>query len=110
MNYQYQSKQMVVDALLKVVSAAPSSQIKAPYYYAYYLAQNQPRTISNQDFSTWLNYVNSILDVSYNHTGLKNVLSAKVNISQISLRSDMPYEQRIERINNEILNLARGIL
>ena len=29
----YQSKQMVVDALLKVVNAAPNSQMQAPYYY-----------------------------------------------------------------------------
>lgn len=106
MNYQYQSKQMVVDALLKVVNAAPNSQMQASYYYV----PNQPRTISNQDFVTWLNYANSILDISYNHTGLNNILSTKVNISQISLQNNMPYEQRIERIKYELLNLARGIL
>ena len=102
----YQSKQMVVDALLKVVNAAPNSQMQAPYYYV----QNQSRPISNQDFITWLNYANSILDISYNHTGLNDILSAKVNISQISLQNNVPYEQRIERIKYEILNLARRIL
>lgn len=106
MNYQYQSKKMVVDALLKVVNAAPNSQMQAPYYFA----QNQPRTISNQDFITWLNYANSILDISYNHTGLNNVLLAKANISQISFQNNIPYEQRIESIKYEILNLVRGIL
>lgn len=106
MNYQYQSKQMIVDALLKVVNAAPNSQMQTSYYYT----QNQPRIISNQDFITWLNYANSILDISYNHTGLNNVLSTKVNISQIALQNNAPYEQRIERIKYEILNLAREIL
>lgn len=106
MNYQYQSKQMVVDALLKVVNAAPNSQMQLPNYFV----PNQPHTISNQDFITWLNYANSILDISYNHTGLNSILSAKINISQISIQNGMSYEQRIERIKYEILNLARGIL
>ena len=109
MNYQYQSKQMIVDALLKVVNAAPNSQMLATYYSSY-LPQNQPRTISDQDFTTWLNYVNSILDISYNHTGLNNFLSAKIHTSQISLQNNVSYEQRIERIKYEILNLAREIL
>ena len=109
MNYLYQSKQMVVDALLKVVNAAPNSQLQTAYY-SYYLPQNQPRPISNQDFTTWINYVNSILDISYNHTGLNDILSTKINVSQIAIQNDVLYEQRIERIKYEILNLARGIL
>lgn len=103
----YQSKQMIVDALLKVVSAAPNSQMLPPYYFH---AKNQLRPISNQDFATWLNYVNSILDISYNHTGLNNVLSTKANISQVSFQNNVSYEQRIERIKYEILNLVRSIL
>lgn len=105
MNYQYQSKQMVVDALLKVVNAAPNSQMQIHCYYYY---PNHP--ISDQDFTTWLNYANSILDISYNHTGLNDILSTKVNISQIALQNNVPYEQRIERIKYELINLARGIL
>ena len=107
MNYQYQSKQMVVDALLKVVNASPNSQMQTFYSPS---ARNQPRTISYQDFITWINYANSILDISYNHTGLNNILSTKVNILEISLQNNVPYEQRIESIKYEIFNLARGIL
>lgn len=106
MNYQYESKQMVVDALLKVVNAAPNSQMQTSYYFG----QNQPRPITNQDFITWLNYVNSALEILYNHTGLNIFLSTKVSISQISLQNNAPYEQRIESIKYELLNLARGIL
>ncbi len=107
MNYQNESKQVVVDALLKVINSAPNSQMQTSYYYS---AQNQPRTITNQDFIIWLNYVNSILDVSYNHTGLKDVLSTKVNISQISYQNNVSYEQRTERIKYELINLIRRIL
>ena len=107
MNYQYQSKQMVVDALLKVVNASPNSQMQT--FYSPF-ARNQPRTISQQEFITWFNYANSILDVSYNHTGLSNILSTKVNISQIFLQNNVPYEQRIESIKYELLSLARGII
>ena len=100
-----QSRQMVVNALLKVVNAAPNPQIQTYYY-----VPNQPRPITNQDFITWLNYVNSTLDISYNHTGLNNFLSTKINISQISLQNNMPFEQRIDSIKREIINLAQEII
>ena len=109
MNYQDKSKKMVIDALIKVVNAAPNSQMQAAYYSNYF-AQNQSRPISYQDFITWLNYAQSILDISHNHTGIDDILSTRVNISQISLQNNVPYEQRIERIKYELLNLAQRIL
>lgn len=102
----YKSKQMVIDALIKVVNAAPNSQMQTSYYYA----SNQPHPISHQDYVTWLNYANSILDISYNHTGLNDFLSTKINISQISFQNNVPYEQQIDRIKHELLNLAQRIL
>lgn len=100
------SRQMVIDALIKVVNAAPDSQMQTSFYYA----PNQPRPVSPQDYIAWLNYANSILDVSYNHTGLNDFLSAKISISQISAQNNATYEQRIERIKFELLNLAQRIL
>ncbi len=107
MNYQTQSKQMVVDALLKVVKAAPTSQIQAPYFYP---VRTQPHTISLQEFNTWLNYVNSILDISYSHTGFNNIQVAKLKVLHITSQNNMTYMDMIVQIKDVILNLAQEIL
>jgi len=105
MNYQYQSKQMVADALVKVANSAPGSPMQVGY-----LPYNNRNSISAQEFSNWVNYVNSTLDISYNHTRLNIILQAKITVSQISSQRGLPYMQLIDQINSVILNLAYSIL
>lgn len=63
-----------------------------------------------QEFDTWLNYVNSILKISYDHMGLDIIMTANLKIMQIASQNEIYYIQRVEQIKNQIINLAQGIL
>lgn len=105
MNYQNQSRQMAIDALLKLVKAAPKIPLEYPNY-----GQYQSLDISMQEFDTWLNYVNSILKISYDHMRLDIIMTANFKIMQIASQNEIYYIQRVEQIKNQIINLAQGIL
>jgi len=101
-----QSKQMVINALIKVINAAP-----VPYSNNNYYPPVQPNTdISMQEFNTWVNYANQILDIAYNHIGIDTILSTKIAISQISSQYGISNIQRIDQIKRELLNLTQAIL
>lgn len=103
----YQSKQIVIDALIKVINAAPGlySQRKYPYPQTY-----QNSDVSMQEFNTWRDYADQILDISYNHIGHNAILTTKIAIGQISSQYGVSFMQRIDQIKQELLNLAQLIL
>ncbi|MBD5532979.1 MAG: hypothetical protein HDQ98_12430 [Lachnospiraceae bacterium] len=105
MNYQNQGRQMALDALFKLLKAAP---IKSSEYSNY--GQYQSLDISKLEFDTWLNYVDSILQISYNHLGLGIIMATRLNIEQIASQNEIFYIYRVEQIKNQILNLAHSIL
>ena len=107
MNYQNQSKQMVIDALQKLVDAAPGIQLQG-VAFQYQLTQRYD--VSVQEFNNWLDYVISILDITFNYTELNNIILAKMRILQISSQNEMSYVQRIDQIKYEILGLARSLI
>lgn len=66
--------------------------------------------VSMQEFGTWVNYANQILDISYNHIKHDAIFSAKTMIYQIASQYGVSNIQRIEQIKNVLLNLVQTIL
>ena len=102
-----QSKQMVIDALYKVVNSAP-----ALYSQRNYLSPQtyQANDVSMQELSTWVNYANQVLDISYNHGGLNVIMSTKSMISQLVSQYGVSNIQRIDQIKQELIKLTQAIL
>lgn len=99
-------KDMVIKALLKLIASKP----KTTYSLSSSILQNtQNSDISQQQFSIWINYVSSILDITYEYTQLNCVLISKYSIFQIAAQTNITYQQRISQIENEIIELARRI-
>lgn len=99
-------KKMIVQALIKLVQTAPEVQFPISPIY--------PQGIQNQDvsapqFNAWIDYVNSVLDVTYEYTGLNHVLEIKMSVLQLSTQNKL-YMQRIYEIKDQILGLAQVIL
>ena len=99
-------KQMIVQALIKLVQSAPEVQFQITPLY--------PQVIQNQDVSTplfnaWLEYVSSVLDTTYKYTGLNHVMEIKKTVIQLSTQNEL-YIQRIYKIKDQILGLAQMIL
>ena len=103
-----QSKQMVIDAIIKVISAAPNPYSYNNYYYGYFQTY-QSSDVSEQQFNTWINYVNQVLDISYQHIGLNVILLTQGKLVRLSSQR-ISYVQRIEQINQELLKLTQTIL
>ena len=103
----YQRKQIIVQALIKLVQSSPEvrPQMSSPYF-----SGNQNHDILMQEFNIWLNYVNSVLEVTYDYTGLNIVLVVQMNIMRLSSQNQLLYKQRVLQINNEILGLMQAIL
>lgn len=99
----YQTKQIVVNALIKVVESAPRWPIQSAY-------PHQNNDISEQEFVSWITYVHSVLDIAYQDAGLIIVLPVKTKISMLSNQNGLQYIQRVFQIKDEILRLAQAIL
>lgn len=93
-------KQLVADALFKVINSAPS------LHYNHYGAQSD---VSQQEFNIWMDYVFKTLDISFNYTGISPVLSTKSMIFQLA-SNNIPYINRIEQIKFQLHNLIQMIL
>ncbi len=101
---------MAINALLKVVNAAP-----VPYSNNNYFNNNYPpiypsSDVSMQQFNTWVNYANQILDISYNHIGIDSILSTKMRINQIFSQNGISNIHRIDQIKRELVNLTQIII
>lgn len=105
------SKEMVINAIYKVINSAPNINTAVNYNYNYsYYTRND---ISKQEFDTWINYAYQILDISYNHIGLNCILTTKNTILKLVNQFNQlgtPYMQRVFGISTELLNLAQMIL
>lgn len=101
----YQSKQLVINAIYRVINSAPKPYISTRYMYNTHSSND----ISNQEFNTWVNYVCQILDISYNHIGLNFILSTKNQILQMANQYGIPYVYLVTQINNELFNLIQII-
>ena len=102
-----QSKQMVMDALFKVINSAPTLYSQRNYLYPQTYQKND---VSTQEFNTWVNYVNQILDISYDHVGLNIIMSTKMMISQLVSQYGVSNIQRIAQIKQELIKLTQAIL
>lgn len=103
----YERKQIIVKAFINLLQSSPIIQqrIGIPNYGNY-----QNIDISKQEFDIWMNYVYSVLDVTYQYTGLYDVTLTKMNITSLSMQNELSYKQRIIEINDEINVLAQKIL
>lgn len=102
-----QSKQMVTSALIKVINAAPGVSFQRNYMYP---QTYQNYDVSMQEFSTWMNYANQVLDISYNHIGINDILTTKVKINQLYSQYGGTNIQRIDQIKQELFKLTQVIL
>lgn len=102
-----QSKQMVMDALFKVINSAPALYSQRNYLYP---QTHQTNDVSTQEFNTWVNYVNQILDISYNYVSLNIIMSTKMMISQLVSQYEVSNIQRIDQIKQELIKLTQAIL
>lgn len=102
----YERKQLIVQALIKLVQSAPDVQTRISYSYSW---SGQNYNISTQEYANWVDYVYSVLDTTYGYTGLDLVYKYKMNIMQITNQGGS-YLQLISQIKNEILSLAQEIL
>jgi len=102
-----QSKQIVIDALIKVINAAPTLYPQQNYAYI----QAYPNSdVPMQEFNTWINYANQILDISYNHIKLDAILSTKIIICQLASQYNLSNMQRIDQVKQEFIKLVQTIL
>lgn len=102
-----QSKQMVVDALYRVINSAPALYSQRNYLYP---QTYQTNDVTTQEFSTWVDYADQILDISYNHVRINAIISTKMMINQLALQCGISNIQRIDQINRELLKLTQAIL
>ncbi|MCM1212251.1 MAG: hypothetical protein NC318_11665 [Blautia sp.] len=102
-----QSKQIVIDALIKAINAAPTLYFQRNYMYP---TVNQNVDVSMQEFNTWMDYANQILDISYNHIGLNAILSTKMAMCQIASQYEISNIQRIDQIKQELIKLTQIIV
>lgn len=102
-----QSKQIVIDALFKVINSAPELYSRRNYLCSQTYQSND---VSTQEFNTWVNYANQILDISFNHIGLNVIISTKMMISQFTSQYGVSNIQRINQIRQELIKLTQAIL
>lgn len=100
---------MAVNAILKVVDSAP--QLNFNTSCSSYLHNQLHRSdISKEEFNTWINYANQILNITYNYIGQNCILYTKTLICQIANIQNILYAERTNRIKVELLNLTKQIL
>ncbi len=112
-----QGKQMVIDALYKVINSAPQPYQNNMYPYNTYSYPktipnntNLPNEITKQQFDIWKKYVCDVLDISYNNLALYDIMTTKLNIEQLALQPTSSYMQLVNRIQNELICLIRIII
>lgn len=105
-----QGIQMAIDAIYRVINSAPS-----PYATNYY-SNNADCDILPQQFDNWENYLNNILDISYQNLGLDIFFTAKYRISQLiqqfyqynmSNSDKLLYLNLVDQIKNELFTFIQ---
>lgn len=105
-----QNINMIVESLLKVANSAPNLSGPTPYFQQYYPNQANIRSdVSKGEFDAWIQYVNQSLDISQKYTNWSIFTKEKIEINQVSLNEGIPYIQRIQIIQQMLLNLSQQI-
>lgn len=106
MNYiNFQSKQFVIDTLIKL---ADSSPVKKSY-----LSNNYGRNsydISQQELDIWINYIDSVLDILSGYINPVEISSIKGRIRNITYQTELTCAMRALNIERELLNMAQNVL
>ncbi len=106
----FQNVKMIIDSLLKVANSAPTLSGSTPYFQQYYFNQQSIRSdVSKAEFDAWIQYVNQTLDISQKYTNWGIFTKEKIEVSQASLNAGVPYIQRIQTIQQMLINLAQQI-
>ena len=106
----YQNTKMIIDSLLKVANSAPTLSGPVSYYQQYYSNQSNMRSdVSKAEFDAWIQYVNQTLDISQRYTNWNIFTNKKIEINQASLSGSISYIQRIQIIQQMLLNLSQQI-
>lgn len=105
-----QNVKVIIDSLLKVANSAPTLNGPAPYFQQYYFNQQSMRSdVSKAEFDAWIQYVNQTLDISQKYTNWSIFTKEKIEINQASLNEGIPYIQRIQIIQQMLINLSQQI-
>ena len=106
----FQNTKMIIDSLLKVANAAPTLSGPAPYFQQnYFNQQNMRSDVSKAEFDAWIQYVNQTLDISQRYTNWSIFTKEKIEINQASLNGNIPYIQRIQIIQQMLIQLSQQI-
>lgn len=103
----YKGKKMMIDSLTKLVESSPARK-KSPY--TPYIQWNQMLGVTQQEYDTWINYVNGVLDILYDYAGLEIIALTKIKIAKIPIQNNSTYYQYAFLVERELLDLAQNIL
>ena len=107
MNYHNNSKQFVIDTLIKLVDSSP---IKKGYSNNIYERTPNSYNISQQELDLWINYINSVLDILSGYINPTEISLVKMRIGNIASQGPELYSMRVLNIEQELLNFARNVL
>ncbi len=112
-----QGKQMVIDALYKVINSAPQPYQNNMYPYNTYPYPktipnntNLPNEITKQQFDIWKKYVCDILDISYNNLAIYDIMATKLRVEQLANQPALSYLQLVYQINDKLFDLINIII
>ena len=95
----YRMKQSIFNALKKLIESAPK------------VNPNIGATdITMQELKIWIDYINSVMDISYNFTKGQDFLWHKTLVERAASNNNKTYIQRVYEINDIILDLARSVM
>lgn len=108
----HEIKKMIVDAIMKVVSDAPTRQyIKYnPYSYMSNLQYNNQSKITKEKFDIWLNYALSVLKIISEDIDIGLYATLRDNVQNIANQPSNNYELKINSICQLLLSFARQII
>lgn len=108
MNYiDYQSKQFVIDTLMKL---ADSSPVKKIYPNNIYGNVRNSYDISQHELDIWINYINSVLDILSAYINPAELSLTKMQIQRIASDEKLTFSARALTIERELLRLAQNVL
>lgn len=97
-----QIKKTLVEALIKVVENAPTRTSA--------VNGNFSNSIIQSRFDIWINYVNSILQITSQYVDTSLYFTVRNNIQNTAMQSSLDYATRTNNICQIILDFARKIL
>ena len=100
----YQVKNMIVNALMKIVEDAPTK-----HDVHYYISYPENYGINKESFDIWTNYIFSVMKIISSYVDVSICLS---NISSIIMQPcpNNEYSAQVNTICHIILNFAKKVL